>query len=94
VRTILPWCIRFNEWRYFSAPERWSQNRTFNLDPSTLSIDHREREDVVKNQADTTTQGIMSAEGLLDNPALFNKGWKVISWPWLWSTWTWWHYIR
>jgi hypothetical protein len=31
-------------------------------------------EDVVKNQADTTTQGIMSAEGLLDNPALFNNG--------------------
>jgi hypothetical protein len=31
-------------------------------------------EDVQKNQADTATQGVMSAEGLLDNPALFNNG--------------------
>lgn len=30
--------------------------------------------DVQKNQIDTCTQGIMSAEGLLDNPALFNNG--------------------
>ena len=34
-------------------------------------------EDVQKNQADTLTQGIMSAEGLLDNPALFNGG-KIV----------------
>lgn len=31
-------------------------------------------DDVVRNQADTCTQGIMSAEGLLDDPALFNNG--------------------
>eukprot|EP01038_Epipyxis_sp_PR26KG_P005647 gene5647-7798_t len=31
-------------------------------------------EDVIKNKSDTSTQGVMSAEGLLDNPALFNNG--------------------
>jgi len=34
-------------------------------------------EDVQNNRAETLTQGIMSAEGLLDNPALFNGGEKV-----------------
>jgi len=34
-------------------------------------------EDVQKNLEETLTQGIMSAEGLLDDPALFNGGTKV-----------------